>query len=128
MKHTKLSVCKGDLPNSQVKNNILCGYLETNYHHNYSNLNQENLLTDFANINSSYLNDNSLGVNAKFNVFLSCLDVVANAHAPLKKLTKNEIKFRNKPWINRKIEKMLGIRDEVLNRLQNSNDSSLRYL
>ena len=30
MKHTKLSVCKGDLPNSQVKNNVLCGYLATN--------------------------------------------------------------------------------------------------
>ena len=98
------------------------------YQHDFSNLNEENLLNDFAHLDFSYLNDSNLDVNAKFNRFLSSLDEVVKTHAPLKKLTKRDIKFRNKPWINRKIQKMMRIRDKLLKRLQNSNDPSLRDL
>ena len=99
------------------------------YQHDFTNLNEETLLNDFANINSSYMNDNNLDVNTKFNRLLSCLDDMVKTHAPLKKLTKCDIKFRNKPWINRKIKKMMRIRDQVFRRLQNNNnDPSLRDL
>ena len=99
------------------------------YQHDFTNLNEETLLNDFANINSCYMNDNNLDVNTKFNSLLSCLDDVVKTHAPLKKLTKCDIKFRNKPWINRKIKKMMRIRDQVFRRLQNNNnDPSLRDL
>ena len=75
------------------------------------------------------MNDNNLDVNTKFNRLLSCLDDMVKTHAPLKKLTKCDIKFRNKPWINRKINKMMRIRDQVFRRLQNNNnDPSLRDL
>ena len=92
-------------------------------------LKEETLLIDFANINSSYMNDNNLDVNTKFNRLLSCLDVVVKTHAPLKKLTKCDIKFRNRPWTNRKIKKTTRIRAQVFRRLQNdNNDPSLRDL
>ena len=86
------------------------------YQHDFSNLNEENLLNDFAHLDFTYLNDGNLGVNAKFNRLLSSLDEVVKTHAPLKKLTKRDIKFRNKPWINRKIQKMMRIRDQFLKR------------
>ena len=88
------------------------------FQHDFSNLNEENLLNDFARLDLSYLNDNALDVNAKFNRLLSSLDELFNTHAPLKKLTKRDIKFRIKPWINCKIQKMMRIRDRLLRKLK----------
>ena len=67
------------------------------FQHDFSSLNEENLQNDFANLDLNYLTDNALDVNAKFNRFLSRLDELVKAHAPLKKLSKKDIKFRNKP-------------------------------
>ena len=53
------------------------------------------------------------------------LDEVVKTHAPLKKLTKRDIKFRNKPWINSKIKKMMRIRDRILRKLKKNNNQSL---
>ena len=63
-----------------------CKHL-SHYQHDFSNLNKEPPLNDFAIINS-YLNDNNLGVNAKFNRFSSNLDVVVNTYAHWKSLQK----------------------------------------
>ena len=71
------------------------------------------------------MNEGALDVNAKFNRFLSSLDDLVKAHAPLKKLTKRDIKLRNKPWINGKIQKMMRIRDRLLKKLRKNNDQSL---
>ena len=95
------------------------------FQHDFSNLNEENLLNDFAHLDLSYLNDNALDVNAKFNRLLSSLDELVNTHAPLKKLTKRDIKFRNKPWINCKIQKMMRIRDRLLRKLKKNNSQPL---
>ena len=87
------------------------------FQHDLFKLNEENLHTDFSNVDLSYLNEGALDVNAKFNRFLSSLDDLVKAHAPLKKLTKRDIKLRNKPWINGKIKKMMRIRDRLLKKL-----------
>ena len=95
------------------------------FQHDFSNLNEENLRNDFANIDLTFLNDSALDVNAKFNRLLSILDELVQTHAPLKKLTKRDIKFRNKPWINGKIQKMMRIRDRILRKLKKNNNQSL---
>ena len=61
----------------------------------------------------------------KFNRLLSSLEKLVKTHAPLKKLTKNDIKFRNKPWINGKIQKMMRIRDNLLKKIKKNKDQSL---
>ena len=66
-----------------------------------------------------------MDVNAKFDRFLSSLDDLVKTHAPLKKLTKRDIKLRNKPWISGKIQKMMRIRDRLLKKLRKNNDQSL---
>ena len=95
------------------------------FQHDFSNLIEENLHNDFANIDLTFLSDSALDVNAKFNGLLSILDEVVKTHAPLKKLTKRDIKFRNKPWINSKIKKMMRIRDRILRKLKKNNNQSL---
>ena len=98
------------------------------YQHDYSKLNAEKLQNDFLNLNIHYLNDDSLTVNAKFNSFLSSLDKLVNKHAPLKKLSKNDIKLRNKPWVNTRIQKMIRVRDRLFRRARRTNDESVKDL
>ena len=100
----------------------------TYYQHDFSRLNDDNLRNDFANLDLTYLDDENSDVNAKFNRFLSDLDELSKTHAPLKKLSKRDVKFRNKPWINGKIQKMMHIRDRILRKRQKSNDQSLKDL
>ena len=45
--------------------------------------NEENLQNDFANLYHTYLTDNALDFNIKFNRFLSSLDQLLKSHAQL---------------------------------------------
>ena len=60
-----------------------------------------------------YLGDSTLDANDKFNRFLASLKDLVSKHAPLKKLTKKDIKFRDRLWINNIILKMMLIRNEL---------------
>ena len=97
-------------------------------YHDFSKLNIDRLQSDFANLDLTYLNHDQVDINSKFNRFLSNLDKLVKTHAPLKKLTKNEVKLRNKPWINGKIQKMIRIKDKLLKKLKKSNDQPTRDL
>ena len=98
------------------------------YQHDYSKFNQESFLEDFNNLNFEYLNENINDVNTKFNKFLDNLNDIVKKHAPLKKLTKKELKFRNKPWINSRIQKMMRLRDKALKKLRKKPDEATKLL
>ena len=98
------------------------------YQHDFSQLNAENLLNDLRDLDFAFLDDNLSNVDSKFNRLLSILDELIKSHVPLKKLSKSDIKFRNKPWINSKIQKMMRIRDRLLGKFRKNNDESLKDL
>ena len=94
------------------------------YQHDYSKFDQEKFLADFNNLNFEYLNDNQSDVNGKFNRFLANLDEIVRKHAPLKKLTKKDMKLRNKPWINSRIQKLMRLRDKYLKQFRKKSDTA----
>ena len=98
------------------------------YQHDFSQLNSENLLNDFRDLDLAFLDDNFSNVDSKFNRFLSILQDLVKGHAPLKRLSKSDIKFRNKQWINSKTRKMMHIRDRLLGKFRKNNDESLKDL
>ena len=59
---------------------------------------------------------------------MASLNDLVNKHAPLKKLTTKDIKFRDKPWISNEIKKMMHIRDKVLSKLKKRNDDATKAL
>ncbi len=69
----------------------------TYFQHDFTELNEEDLLTNFENLDLSYLNYSSSSINAKFNIFLSRLDELVKNHALAKKLSKKQVKLKNKP-------------------------------
>ena len=98
------------------------------YQHDYSRFDQEKFLGDFNNLNFDYLNVTQNDVNAKFNRFLADLDEIVKKHAPLKKLNKKDLKLRNKPWVNSKIQKMMRLRDRYLKKLKKKSDTATNHL
>ena len=98
------------------------------YQHDYFKFNQDNFLSDFNNIIFSHLNENNLNVNDKFDRFFANLNDLVRKYAPLKKLTKNDIKLRNKPWINSRIQKMVHQRDKLLKKLRRKSDVATKNL
>ena len=116
-------------PQFLIVKNAGIAYKSLSYsYHDFSKLNVEKFQSDFANLDLTYLNDGQLVINSKFNRFLSNLDKLVKTHAPLKKLTKKEVKLRNKPWINSKIQKMMRIKDKLLKKLKRNNDQPTRDL
>ena len=67
-------------------------------------------------------------MNAKFNRFLANVNEIVKKHAPLKKLTKNDLKLRNKPWINNRIQKMMRLRDRLLKKIRKKPDATTKHL
>ena len=57
-------------------------------YHDFSKLNIDKFLSDFANLDLTYLNDDQLDIDSKFNRFISNLDKLVKTHAPLKKTHK----------------------------------------
>ena len=98
------------------------------FKHDYSKFDEEGFLADFSNLNFEYLNANPTDVNAKFNRFLANLNEIVSKHAPLKKLTKRDLKLRNKPWINSRIQKMMRLRDSLLKKLRKKPDATKSLL
>ena len=98
--------------------------------HDFSQFSTGNLLNDFENLDLAFLDDIYLSVNTKLNRLLSILDELVEALSPLKKLTKREVKFKNKPWINSKLQKMMCIRDsDLFRRLKkNGNNQAVKDL
>ena len=98
------------------------------FKHDYSKFDEERFLADFSNLNFEYLNANPTDANAKFSRFIANLNEIVNKHAPLKKLTKRDLKLRNKPWINSRIQKMMRLRDSLLKKLRKKPDATKSIL
>ena len=70
-----------------------------------------------------------MDVNKKFDRFLKDLSTLTNKHAPIIKRSRKEMKLKDKPWINNKIQKMMRIRDRILLKLKkkSTNDNLTLY-
>ena len=64
----------------------------------------------------NYINDAS-DIDTNYDKFLSDLTLLVNKHVPSRMTTKRELKFKSKPWISYRIQKMIKLRDQFLRRL-----------
>ena len=82
------------------------------YQREYSTFSSESF-RDVSIQNWNYSHDN---VHDSFIDFYTKLEGSVNRHAPLKKLSPEEIKVKNKPWLNADILKMIKVRNKVFAR------------
>ena len=96
--------------------------------HDYSKFNDEKFLEEFNQLDFTYLEDSDNDINNKFDRFLNDLTSLTKKHAPIKKRSRKEMKLKDKPWINNRIQKMMRIRDRVLLKLKKKASDDNRNL
>ena len=111
-----------------VRKAVFANKTQSYYQHDYSKFDPDKFLADFNSLNFAYLDDNQSNASANFSRFLGNVDEIVKKHAPLKKLTKNDLKLRNKPWINSRIQKMMRLRDKLLKRVRKRPDAATKHL
>ena len=79
--------------------------------YDYSRFTKDAFLEDLYQIDVSYLENSDLDL-------LQDLNSLENKHAPSRKRSRKEMKLKDKPWINNRILKMMGIRDRILQKLK----------
>ena len=88
----QFSIFKNLNTNSNIKHN--------EFKRDWSTFNQENFVLDFFEINwKNTLNLKKQNTDLSFDNFYNSINSLLNKHAPLKKLTKKQIKTMSKPWI-----------------------------
>ena len=101
------------LKNTPVSHNKL-----ESFKYDYSSFKEDKFLDDFNQIDFTYLENCDLDVNNIFDRFLQDLNTLTNKHAPIKRRSREEMKLKDKPWINNRIQKMMRIRDKILQKMK----------
>ena len=93
----------------------------------WSSFNEDNFRNDFNTLNwKEILSVDKNDSESSFNCFLDNFNILFDKHVPLKKLTKRQIKLRNKPWVTSGLLTSMKIRDSILCDLNNTSDSDLK--
>ena len=102
----QFSILKNLKPNSNLKHN--------KFKRNWSKFDQENFVLDFLEINwENTLELNKQNVNTSFDNFYNSINNLLDKYAPLKKLTKKQIRTMSKPWISQGILTSIKKRDHL---------------
>jgi len=70
-------------------------------------------LEDFNCMEFSYT-DNSTDIENNYNKICQEIKLLIERHVPLKECSRKELKFKLKPWISYRIQRMMEIRDRLL--------------
>ena len=88
--------------------------------YDYKTFDEAKFLADYKELDISFLDDESQHLNVKFNTFLLNLHDLINKHCPKKKLNKQALKLKTKPWINFRIKRMMKIRDALFQQFKST--------
>ena len=66
-------------------------------------------------------------MDQSFVSFLTKFNSILDLYAPLKKISKQKLKFRNKPWITLGLQKSISIKNHQLTKYIKLKDVTLKY-
>ena len=93
------------------------------FERDWSNFDQENFVLDYFDIDwSNILKLDEKNVNLVTENFLDTINSVLNKYAPLKRVNKYKLRFKNKPWITSGIQKSIYIKNKLLKKFINKKD------
>ena len=101
-----------------LKNTQVSHYKYESFRYDYSRFKEDKFLEDFNQIEFTYLESSELDVNIKFDRCLKDLNTLIKQHAPVRMCSRKEMKLKDKPWINNRIQRLMRIRDTILQKLK----------
>ena len=94
---------------------------------NSSKFDQENIVLDYLSVDwENLMKSNSGNVDQSFVRFLATFNSILDLYPPLKKISKQKIKFTNKSWITLGIQKPISIKNHPLTKYIKLSDVTLK--
>ena len=114
------------LPHFLVAPNIFfnASYPKSNiYERDWSKFDQENFVLDYFSVEwDNVLISSNTNTEKSDKTFLEKFESLLDTYAPLKKLSKNKLKFKDKPWITPGLQKTISIKNQFLSKFIKSKD------
>ena len=93
----------------------------------WSKFDQENFILDYLSVDwENLIKSNCGNVDQSFVSFLAKFNSILDLYAPLKKISKQKLKFRNKPWITLGLQKSISIKNHLLTKYIKLKDVTLK--
>ena len=97
------------------------------FERDWSNFDQENFILDYLSVDWENLTkSNCENVDQSFASFLAKFNSILDFYDPLKKISKQKLKFRNKPCIIRGLQKSISIKNHLLTKSIKLKDVTLK--
>ena len=88
-----------------------------NYERDWSRFDQENFVLDYFLVEwDNVLISPNTNTEKSFKTFLEKFESLLDTYAPLKKLSKNKLKFKDKPWITPGLQKSITTENQSLSK------------
>ena len=89
--------------------------------------NKENFILDYFDKNwSEILKFDQQNVNLSMDSYLDHMNAILDIHAPYKKVIKYKLRFKIKPWITPALQKSITVKNHLLKKFINCNDSQTK--
>ena len=86
-----------------------------NYERDWSRFDQENFVLDYFSVEwDNILISPNTNTEKSYKTFLEKFESLFDNYAPLKKLSKNKLKLKDKPWITPGLPKSISIKNQFL--------------
>ncbi|EDO43021.1 predicted protein [Nematostella vectensis] len=93
------------------------------FRRDYSHYYESAVVHDMQAINWEHCFSHCKDVNDYFDSFYASVESIIDKHAPLKKLSRKEIKFLSKPWITTGIKHSIAIKNKLYKQFLNTQNS-----
>ena len=106
--------------NSSPKSNI--------YERDWNSFDQENFILDNLYVDWAYvIKSENKNIDFSFECFLKKFNLILDKYLPLKKLIKQKLKFKTKPWITHGLQRSVSIKNKLLTKFIKLKEPMLKY-
>ena len=97
------------------------------YQRDWSKFDQENFILDYFSIDwEDLLEIDELNVDNSTHMSLEKINILLDTYAPLKRIDKNKLRFKSKPYITLGLQKSISVKNKVLTKFINAKDPILK--
>ena len=97
------------------------------YERDWNNFDQENFILDYLAVDlADIIKSEKKSIDFSFKCFLKKFNLILDKYLPLKKLTKQKLKFRTKPWITPGLQKSISIKNKLLTKFIKLKEPTLK--
>ena len=97
------------------------------YERDWNNFDQENFILDYLAVDwADIIKSEKKNIDFSFECFLKKFNLILDKYLPLKKLTKQKLKFKTKPWITPGLQKSISVKNKLLTKFIKLKEPTLK--